>query len=82
MLNVNIISCLQDNYSFIIHDTETNTVGVVDPSEFNPIENFITKGINEDYRTLGVFYILTALTLVSEKAAQSLPWLYESVVQN
>ena len=43
MLNVNIVPCLQDNYSFIIHDTETNTVGVVDPSEFNPIENFIKK---------------------------------------
>ena len=47
MLNVNIVPCLQDNYSFIIHDTETNTVGVVDPSEFNPIENFITKNLKK-----------------------------------
>ena len=43
MLNINIVPCLQDNYSFIIHDTETNTVAVVDPSEFGPVNNFIEK---------------------------------------
>ena len=41
MLNINIVPCLQDNYSFVIHNTETGTVGVVDPSEFEPINNFI-----------------------------------------
>ena len=41
MLKVNIIPCLQDNYSYIIQDTSTGIVGVVDPSEFNPIDNFI-----------------------------------------
>jgi len=43
MLNINIVPCLQDNYSFIIHDTDTNTVSVVDPSEFIPVNNFIEK---------------------------------------
>jgi len=43
MLNVNIIACLEDNYSFIIHDPETDTVAVIDPSEFKPINNFIEK---------------------------------------
>ena len=43
MLNINIVNCLKDNYSFVIHDTETNTIGVVDPSEFDPINNFIEK---------------------------------------
>ena len=43
MLNINIIPCLQDNYSFVIHDTETDTIAVVDPSEFEPITNFIEK---------------------------------------
>jgi hydroxyacylglutathione hydrolase len=43
MLNINIIPCLKDNYSFVIHDTDTDTVGVVDPSEFKPIDNFIEK---------------------------------------
>jgi hydroxyacylglutathione hydrolase len=50
MLNIDIVSCLQDNYSFVVHDTETNTVAVVDPSEFEPIDNFIKKKFNKiDY---------------------------------
>ena len=47
MLKVNIISCLQDNYSYVIHDTDTDIVGVVDPSEFNPVDNFIKKKFNK-----------------------------------
>jgi hydroxyacylglutathione hydrolase len=43
MLNIDIVLCLQDNYSFVIHDTETDTVAVVDPSEFEPIDKFIEK---------------------------------------
>jgi hydroxyacylglutathione hydrolase len=43
MLNVNIVPCLQDNYSFVIHDTKTNIVAVVDPSEFRAIDSFIKK---------------------------------------
>ena len=42
------------------------------------IDNMITKGMTNDFRTLGVFYILTALTLVSSAAAGALPWLYDS----
>ncbi len=47
MLKVNIISCLQDNYSYIIHDTNTDVVGVIDPSEFSPIDNYIKKKLNK-----------------------------------
>ena len=43
MLNINIVPCLQDNYSFIIHEEETNTISVIDPSEFKSINNFIEK---------------------------------------
>jgi hydroxyacylglutathione hydrolase len=50
MLNINIITCLKDNYSFVIHDTETNTVAVIDPSELEPISNFIEKKLKKiDY---------------------------------
>ena len=45
MLKVNIIPCLRDNYSYIIEDTSTNTVGAIDPSEFKPIDNFIKKNL-------------------------------------
>ena len=43
MLKIDIIPCLQDNYSYIIQDSNTNTVGVIDPSEFKPIDDFIKK---------------------------------------
>lgn len=43
------------------------------------IDNFITSGVNVESRSLGVFYVLCALTLVSPQAAQSMPWLYQSV---
>ena len=42
MLNVEIISCLNDNYSYVINDTETDLVGVVDPAEFSSIDKFIS----------------------------------------
>ena len=45
------------------------------------MENLISKGINEDAKSLGAFYILAALTLVSHNAAVALPWLYQSVAQ-
>ena len=47
MLDITIIPCLQDNYSYIIQDSSTDIVGVVDPSEFNPIDNFIKKKFNK-----------------------------------
>ncbi len=43
------------------------------------MENMTKKGINEESSKLGCFYVLSALTLVSEEAATALPWLYESV---
>ena len=46
------------------------------------MENLVSKGINHDSRSLGAFYILSALTLVSHHAAVALPWLYESVAPN
>lgn len=42
------------------------------------IDDFVTKGTSDSYRSLGAYYILGALTLVSQSAASSLPWLFES----
>ena len=46
------------------------------------IEIFITKGEDRDARSLGTYYVLGALTTVSQDAANTLPWLYESFVHN
>ena len=43
MLNIDIVTCLKDNYSFIIRDTKADIVAVIDPSEFEPVNNFIKK---------------------------------------
>ena len=48
MLEVSIIKCLMDNYSYLIKDKETDLVGVVDPSEFKPVD----VEINRTYKKL------------------------------
>lgn len=42
----------------------------------------VNSGINNDSKSLGCYYILSALTLVNSDAAESMPWLYESVSYN
>lgn len=42
------------------------------------IETFISRGETQDAKSLGVYYVLGALTMVSFDAANSLPWLYDS----
>ena len=44
------------------------------------IHTFVTSGINRDSQSLGAYYVLSALTLVSQPAQAAMPWLYESVV--
>ena len=40
-IKIEIIPCLQDNYSYLIIDESKNDACVVDPSEAKPIINFI-----------------------------------------
>ena len=42
-MKIEIISCLSDNYSYLIHDDESNTVAIIDPSEFKPCDKIIKK---------------------------------------
>jgi len=44
------------------------------------MENFIFSANSEEHQSLGCIYVLTALTLVNNNAAESLPWLYQSVM--
>jgi hydroxyacylglutathione hydrolase len=49
-MKVEIIKCLQDNYSYLIIDESNQDACVIDPSEANPIINFIeNKKINLKY---------------------------------
>ena len=42
-MKIEIIPCLSDNYSYLIHDKESNTVAIVDPSEFKTCDKIIKK---------------------------------------
>jgi hypothetical protein len=43
------------------------------------IDKFVNSGIDQDNKCLGAYYVLGALTLVSNEAASSMPWLYQAV---
>ena len=50
-MQVEIIPCLQDNYSYLIIDENNNSACVVDPSESKPIIDFLkNKNINVTLR--------------------------------
>ena len=42
-MQVQPILCLKDNYAYIISDKNFKTVGVIDPSEANPVIQFLKK---------------------------------------
>ena len=42
-MNIEIIKCLQDNYSYIVLDEKNNSACVIDPSDAKPIIDFIEK---------------------------------------
>ena len=42
-MNVEIIKCLKDNYSYLVIDEKNKSACVIDPSEAKPIINFIEK---------------------------------------
>ena len=45
----------------------------------NILEKMLYTGVDNDSKVLGAYYILAALTLVSQDAATSMSWLYQSV---
>ena len=48
-MKIEIIKCLSDNYSYLIFEEETNTVSIVDPSEFISCDKVIQKYKKLDY---------------------------------
>ena len=48
-MKIEIIKCLSDNYSYLIFEKDTNTVSIVDPSEFAACDKVINKYKKLDY---------------------------------
>ena len=73
---------LGNPFSRFIHFHQFQSIENIDEiRKFNLeiLENFVNLGIDRDAKCLGAYYVLGALTLVSEEAAISLPWLYQAV---
>ena len=50
MLNIEIIPCLNDNYSYLLHEEKENIVAIIDPADFGTCEKRIIKKYNKlDY---------------------------------
>ena len=60
-------------YSELTHDQIKTACVIV-------FENLVYSGATEEYKTLGAFYSLSALTIVSSEARLAMPWLYEAVM--
>ena len=60
-------------YSELTHDQIKTACVIV-------FENLVYSGITDEYKTLGAFYSLSALTIVSNEARLAMPWLYEAVM--
>ena len=48
-MKIEIIKCLNDNYSYLIFEQVTNTVSIIDPAEFMPCDKVIQKYEKLDY---------------------------------
>jgi hypothetical protein len=70
------------NVNSSLHILANNNLNQLRLNVLRVMENLIKNGINNENKSLGAFYVLSALTLVSPDAAESLPWLYQSVMHN
>ena len=67
--------------SMLIHSLDSSeTLFNIRKTIIAVMENMIYHGLTNDDKSLGAYYILTALTLQSPAAADALPWLYQSVI--
>ena len=57
-----------------------DNINIVRKLTLDILEKFVNTGVDTDSRCLGAYYILGALTIVSEEAAAALPWLYQSML--
>ena len=65
-----------------IHTLPNHTIEGLKKMALTTMESLVRRGVNESSRALGANYVLCALTLVNNDAANALPWLYQSVAQH
>lgn len=86
--NINPIAkmriCFPTGNPFMGHNIETYTTDMprirLQKKALHIINNFISRGTTRENCSLGAIYVLTALTLVSKKAAETRPELYQAAL--
>lgn len=68
-----------DGTDYIERENSTDRTRLLKKTSLTIMENFVYTGINNDNKQLGCMIVLSALTMVSIPARNSLPWLYESL---
>lgn len=58
----------------------TNDINLLRLKALKIMQKLVMSSTETQYRALGTFYVLTALTLSSYEAAQAMPWLYQSAL--
>ena len=67
------------NMSFKINNINFYNFNIIKKNIINVMDNLLSNGINDEYKSLGASYILCSLTLVNNDAAEALPHYYWSV---
>ena len=74
---------LWDPFIFLTTNTSINLVEMTKEQLANlclsVMEDIVYTGIDHEFKVLGAFHVLVALTIVSLPARGNMPWLYESV---
>jgi len=69
-------------YDINVNNFQTYNIEKMQRKILKIFDKLLTRGIDQNSKSLGAFYILGSITLVNHNAAISLPWLYESVYYN
>ena len=65
-----------------MHLAQNQTDTMLKRNAFRVMDYLVNSGHTNDNRSLGAYYVLAALTLVSEDARIALPWLFQSVAHS
>jgi hypothetical protein len=78
---INNVAELQRNYIFATtRDAQDEILNAARMEVLDSFDILSKKGVDDDSRRIGTTYILTAITLVSYDAAETMPWLRDMIV--
>lgn len=66
-------------FANIIGSNYNSTLDEIKGACISIMENIVYSGVDDEHRKIGALHALSALTIVSSRARQAMPWLYESV---